>query len=30
MKRARMMSLNDSGLIEIYEGDEQGEEGEFD
>ena len=30
MKRAKWMSLTDSGLSEYYAGDEEGEEGEFD
>ena len=30
MKRARRVNLTDSGLTENYEGDEEGEEGEFD
>ena len=30
MKRAKRVSLNDSGLAENYEGDEEGKEGEFD
>ena len=30
MKRAKRVSLTDSGLTEYYEGDEEGEEGEFD
>ena len=30
MKRAKRVSLTDSGRTENYEGDEEGEEGEFD
>ena len=30
MKRAKRVSLTDSGLIEYWEGDEEGEECEFD
>ena len=29
MKRAKRVSLTDSGLTEYYEGDEEGEEGEL-
>ena len=30
MKRAKRMSLTDSGWAQNYEGDEEGKEGEFD